>query len=55
VKRNDPAEIEEQGVTAAAVRLAGEGRTAEPAYAGTEVALNDGMPFEQDPRNLHET
>ena len=50
VRRNVPAEKEEEGLIAEAVWLAGGSRSAEPESTGTEVALKDGTRFEQDPK-----
>jgi hypothetical protein len=55
VKKDVPAKIEEEVLTAAAVWLAGECRTAEPAITGMAATLKDGMHFGQDPKNSHET
>jgi hypothetical protein len=52
VRRNVPAEKEEEGLIAEAVLLAGGSRSAEPESTGTEVALKDGTRFEQDPKIL---
>jgi hypothetical protein len=49
-KRNVPAEIEEEGLIAAAVWPAEVRRTGAPANTGTAVALNDGMHFGQEPK-----